>query len=292
MIALLRRLVAPLALLFALLAGPVAASEARPALWKVADEDTTIWLFGTVHALPADVAWYRGEVAIAFEGSDELVTEIDEVEPARMQAIVVDKAVLPRGESLRAKLTPEQRAKLESALKDLDLPPAMMDRFEPWYAAIALATLPIQHSGYVAGNGVEAVLAARARSLGKPRGALETPEYQLGLFDELPDEVQKRYLMEIVTALPELTGLLGRIVEAWTAGDAGKLAVLMHEQEDDPDVMEALMFKRNRAWADWIADRLNQPGEVFLAVGAGHLAGPGSVQEELATRGVQTRRVQ
>ena len=76
------------------------------------------------------------------------------------------------------------------------------------------------------------------------------------------------------------------------AGDAEKLAVLMHEQEDDPDVMEALMFRRNRAWADWISDRLKQPGEVFLAVGAGHLAGPGSVQEELATRGVQTRRVQ
>lgn len=292
MTALLRRLVAPLALFCALLAGPVAASEARPALWKVADEDTTIWLFGTVHALPADVAWYRGEVAIAFEGSDQLVTEIDEVEPARMQAIVVDKAVLPRGESLREKLAPDQRARLEAALKTLDLPPAMMDRFEPWYAAIALATLPIQRSGYVGANGVEAVLAARARDLGTPRGALETPEYQLGLFDEMPDEVQKRYLMEIVTALPELSGLLGRIVEAWSAGDADKLAVLMHEQEDDPEVMEALMFKRNRAWADWIKDRLTQPGEVFLAVGAGHLAGPGSVQEELATRGVQTRRVQ
>lgn len=292
MIALIRRLLAPLALLSALLAGPVAAAEARPALWKVADEDTTIWLFGTVHALPADVAWYRGEVAIAFEGSDELVTEIDEVEPARMQAIVLDKAVLPRGQSLREALTVEQRARLETALKSLDLPPGMMDRFEPWYAAIALATLPIQRSGYVAGHGVEAVLAARARDLGTPRGALETPEYQLGLFDEMPDEVQKRYLMEIVTALPELTGLLGRIVEAWTAGDADKLAVLMHEQEDDPAVMEALMFRRNRAWADWIVDRLKQPGEVFLAVGAGHLAGPGSVQDELTERGVTTRRVQ
>lgn len=292
MIALIRRLVAPLALFCALLAGPASASDARPALWKVADEDTTIWLFGTVHALPADVAWYRGEVAIAFEGSDELVTEIDEVEPARMQAIVLDKAVLPKGANLRESLSPDQRAKLETALKSLDLPPAMMDRFEPWYAAIALATLPIQRSGYVANNGVEAVLATRARTLGTPRGALETPEYQLGLFDELPEEVQKRYLMEVVTALPELSGLLGRIVEAWTAGDAEKLAVLMHEQEDDPVVMEALMFRRNRAWADWIADRLKQPGEVFLAVGAGHLAGPGSVQEELATRGVQTRRVQ
>ncbi|HMP56361.1 MAG TPA: TraB/GumN family protein [Novosphingobium sp.] len=292
MIALFRRVFAPLALLFALLAGPAAASEARPALWKVADEDTTIWLFGTVHALPADLSWYRGEVAIAFEGSDELVTEIDAVEPARMQAVVLEKAVLPRGQSLRDQLASDQRARLEDALRSLGLPLATMDRFEPWYAAIALATLPIQRSGYVADHGVENVLATRARALGKPRGALGTPEYQLGLFDELPDEVQKRYLMEIVRALPELSGLLGRIVEAWTSGDADKLAVLMHEQEDDPAIMEALMFRRNRAWADWIAARLEQPGEVFLAVGAGHLAGPGSVQDELAARGVAVRRVQ
>lgn len=292
MTALLSRLFAPLALLFALLAGPVAASEARPALWKVADEDTTIWLFGTVHALPPDVSWYRGEIVAAFEGSDELVTEIDAVEPARMQAIVLGTAVLPRDRSLRDALTADQRARLEAALKELNLPLATMDRFEPWYAAIALATLPIQRSGYVAANGVENVLAIRARNLGKPRGALETPEYQLGLFDELPDEVQRRYLMEVVAALPELSGLLGRIVEAWTAGDAERLAVLMHEQENDPEVMEALMFRRNRAWADWIVGRLKQPGEVFLAVGAGHLAGPGSVQEELAARGVAARRVQ
>lgn len=289
----LSRLFAPLGYLAALLAAPAAAeTPARPALWQVSDEDTTIWLFGTVHALPPDITWYRGEVAVAFEGSDELVTEIDEADPGKMQAIVVEKALLPRGQSLRDKLSPEERAKFEAALTGLKLPVSVMDRFEPWYAAIALATLPIQRSGYVADNGVENVLATRARALGQPRGALETPEYQLGLFDELSADVQKRYLMEVVGALPELTGLLGRIVEAWKVGDAEKLAVLMNEQEDDPAVMEALMFRRNRAWADWIAARLKQPGEVFLAVGAGHLAGPGSVQDELTARGLTTRRVQ
>src|SRR6185369_1001930 len=31
--------------------------EARPALWKLADADTTIYLFGTIHALPDGVEW-------------------------------------------------------------------------------------------------------------------------------------------------------------------------------------------------------------------------------------------
>ena len=43
---------------------PVAPAVPGPALWKVADKDTTIYLFGTVHALPKDVPWMRG---IGFE---------------------------------------------------------------------------------------------------------------------------------------------------------------------------------------------------------------------------------
>lgn len=290
----LRRLVTPLALAWALpaLAQPAAELPPRPALWKVADADTTIWLFGTVHALPPGISWYQGEVATAFESADELVTEIAETEPSAMKAIVLEKALLPTGTSLRSQLAAEDRAKYEAALASLKLPVDAMDRFEPWYAAITLATLPIMRAGFVADNGAENVLETRAGALSHKRGALETAEYQLGLFDSLPTEVQQRYLMTIVTALPELSGDLGRIVEAWKVGDADNLAKLMNENEDDPAVMEALLFQRNRSWADWIKARLDKPGAVFLAVGAGHLAGPGSVQDELSTRGLTPTRVQ
>ena len=290
----LRRLLAPLALAWALpvLAQPAAEPPARPALWKVADADTTIWLFGTVHALPPGITWYQGQVATAFESADELVTEIAETDPAAMKAIVLEKALLPDGTTLRGLLPAEDRARYEEAMKTLKLPVDALDRFEPWYAAITMATLPIMRAGYVADNGAENVLETRAGALTHRRGALETADYQLGLFDSMPADVQQRYLMAIVTALPELSGDLGRIIEAWKIGDADNLARLMNENEDDPAVMEALLFKRNRTWADWIKARLDQPGAVFLAVGAGHLAGPGSVQEELSSRGVTAHRVQ
>ena len=290
----LRRLLAPLALAWALpvLAQPAAEPPARPALWKVADADTTIWLFGTVHALPPGITWYQGQVATAFESADELVTEIAETDPAAMKAIVLEKALLPDGTTLRGLLPAEDRARYEEAMKTLKLPVDALDRFEPWYAAITMATLPIMRAGYVADNGAENVLETRAGALTHRRGALETADYQLGLFDSMPADVQQRYLMAIVTALPELSGDLGRIIEAWKIGDADNLARLMNENEDDPAVMEVLLFKRNRTWADWIKARLDKPGAVFLAVGAGHLAGPGSVQEELSSRGVTAHRVQ
>ena len=61
----------------------------------------------------------------------------------------------------------------------------------------------------------------------------------------------------------------------------------------DEKLAEALLYSRNATWADWIEDRLETtPGTVFIAVGAGHLAGEKSVQDYLGQRGIQSERVQ
>ena len=98
--------------------------------------------------------------------------------------------------------------------------------------------------------------------------------------------------MEVVEKLPTIPDELAKMVDAWQAGDPERLARLMNSDEDNPVLSEALLFQRNRAWADWVKARLDKPGKVFIAVGAGHLAGPRSVQDDLAQRGVTTRRVQ
>jgi hypothetical protein len=57
-------------------------------------------------------------------------------------------------------------------------------------------------------------------------------------------------------------------------------------------MVAALLTNRNKAWARWIKARLAQPGTVFVAVGAGHLGGKGSVQDQLKTVGLKADRVQ
>ena len=56
-----------------------------PALWKVADADTTIYLFGTVHALPQGKEWFDGRIERAFDASDEMVTEVDLQRPVGLE---------------------------------------------------------------------------------------------------------------------------------------------------------------------------------------------------------------
>ena len=309
MFSFLRQLLATAALLGSALTPPIAAQQrvptpvpdkqvaapspaARPALWRVRDADTTIYLFGTIHALPADVQWFDGPVANAFAGSDELVTEIIEASPEQMQGIVVAHAMLPPGKSLRGLLNHKDRAAFEAAMKANGLPLEAFDRFEPWYAAIALATLPLLRDGYASESGVEARLDARAKAAGTAHGALETAEYQLGLFDALPLTTQVRYLREVVAGMTDIRAQLAEIVAAWRIGDAEKLARLMNEDESDPQLKATLLTNRNRNWAAWLHDRMKRPGTVFVAVGAGHLAGRGSVQDKLKAFGITAARVQ
>lgn len=273
-------------------AAPAPAQTARPALWRVADEDTTIYLFGTVHALPKGVVWFNGEVARAFERSHELVTEIVETDGAQMQAAFMAKAMMPEGQTLRGLMTPEKRTAYEAALKAQGLPEGAFDRLKPWYAAVLLSAMPMMKEGFDPNHGVEKTLDTKAKALRRPHSALETAEYQLGLFDALPQAMQLRFLDEVIRTMPEAKNEIAGMIRAWQTGDAETLARIMNDDEDEPELMEALLFRRNKAWADWIRTRLDRPGTVFMAVGAGHLAGDGSVQKELAARGIGSTRLQ
>ena len=81
------------------------------------------------------------------------------------------------------------------------------------------------------------------------------------------------------------------MVAEWIEGDAVALAELLNAELDDPVLYERLLTQRNANWAGWIEQRLQQPGTVFVAVGAGHLAGRDSVQEQLAQRDVGVERI-
>ena len=279
--------------------GIVEASEATavaetsaPALWKVADEDTTIYLFGTVHALPENVEWTTPALDNALASSDSIVTEI-KMGPEigqEMQSLVMAKGILPSGTTLRSLLTDEQTASYEEALGKLSIPPAAFDQFEPWYAGMMMSMLPLLQQGYSPDAGVEKVLLTKAGD--KEQQALETIEFQISVFDELPQDSQIGFLVEASEGVDEIKPMLDKMVAEWVEGDADALATLMNEGLTDPALAESLLYMRNRNWADWIDTRLETPGTVFIAVGAGHLAGDNSVQDYLAEREIETVRVQ
>jgi len=261
-----------------------------PALWQLADEDTTIYLFGTVHVLPKSVAWIDPRIESALTASQELVFELDvEADPAGMQQVMAGMAALESEQTLRDLMTPENRMQFEEALASYQIPAASFDRVEPWLAAMTLSIVPLLKAGYNAESGVE--LALSGRGTGKTRGALETIEQQIGVFDSMPMDAQLTYLDETVEAIPEVAGTVDEMVARWLEGDAVSLAALLNEEMDNPELYRRLLSDRNANWAEWIDTRMDAPGTVFIAVGAGHLAGKDSVQELLKGRGLTVTRV-
>ena len=279
---------------------PVSARDATarstyvtPALWEVKDADTTIYLFGTVHVMKPGVDWFKGGVKSAFDRSDELVLEIVEPEDPNGLASTMAGAALARdGVKLSDRLGATDRASYQAAMSTNGLPWQAFEMFNPWMAGMALSVKPLEALGYKSDLGAEKVLTAAAKASGKKVGALETVEQQLGYFAGLPMEQQVKFLTATVEGLPDMDREFASLVAHWQGGEPDKLATEMNESlEATPELARVLLIQRNANWAKWIRQRLDQPCTVFIAVGAGHLAGKSSVQEQLKALGVASARV-
>lgn len=286
------RLLAALALLFAHAAWAQAAKSADPALWVVEDEDTAIYLFGTVHVLRPGMEWFDGAVWAAFNQSDTLVMELaDPAGPATLAAIM-RMGMTTSGPPLSEKLSPAQRAIFAPAVAKLGLPAAILERQKPWMASVTLSVLPLIKAGYNPASGPEMMLLAAARKAKKPVEGLETPEEQLAQFDRMPEPKQIDGLVESLAQLDKIVSTTDAMVESWARGDAPAIARYIAEAPgSSPEMVRFLLSDRNARWAEWIEKRMERPGKLFVAVGAGHLAGRQSVQAYLARHGLRAKRI-
>lgn len=271
---------------------PQAATDADPALWVVKDADTTIYLFGTVHVLKPGLSWFDEAVKTAFDASGELVLEMIEPDAAEAQKLVIATAIDKDGPALTQKLSEGDRAAYIKAMTEIGLPWQQIEPFKPWMASLTMSMTGLQKSGFDPKSGAEKVLAAAAKAANKPIGALETMEQQLGFFDSVPEESQIKFLNATVKDMPKMTETMNTMVTTWANGDPAALGDLMNEgMKATPELTKVLLTDRNARWAEWIDARMDKPGVVFVAVGAGHLAGEQSLQDKLKAHQLTATRV-
>lgn len=272
-------------------AAPPASKDVDPALWVIKDEDTTIYLFGTIHILKPGLNWFDDGVKAAFDKSDRLVLEMVEPPVAETQALFGKLAIDQSGKTLRSKMNDADRAIYEAAITKIGLPAQALDPLDPWAAAVTMSVLAIQKLGFDINSGVEKQLSVAANAIKKPISGVETMEYQLGIFDNMPEEEQIRFLITSAKAIDESEQMMGRMVELWGTPDPDGLGQLMNEGLSSRLIYDALLTKRNANWAKWIKAEMDKPGVTFMAVGTGHLAGPTSVQSLLPAYGLTAERV-
>ncbi len=241
--------------------------DADPAIWVVNDQDTVIYLFGTFHALDGRSAWFNDEVQTAFDASDELVLET---------VIPEYRAVAPR----------RPRA---SAPRQLPLATTSGSFLSSTRMAISAGRARGMNVAY----GADVVLRRAAEQVGKPISGLESFEYQLGMFSRVAAQPGPAASpKEDLSSVGNLAIVMGQMQSAWNRGDSEIFEIMLAQMRtNSPASYNAMFTQRNNNWAGWIANRLQQPGTVFVAVGVGHLAGSDSLQVKLGELGIRSARI-
>lgn len=233
--------------------------RASPALWEIRDADTKIYLFGTFHTLDARTVWFDDHIRGAFNNSGELVLE----------------TIIP------ADMSTASRHVTETG-------PDGKPRLKPFIAQTRVVMSQGNALGMSVDNGADAVLRRVAEGVGKPVSGLERFEDQLKTLSSIPAPPPAA----AASGDPSAAVTVNELLSAWTKGDTGAFSIMLQGFEaKSPVAYRTLISDRNARWGQWIVNRLDQPGTVFVAVGSGHLAGKDSVQSWLAARGISATRV-
>ncbi|MEM1103214.1 MAG: TraB/GumN family protein [Pseudomonadota bacterium] len=278
--------------------GPVAAADgaivANPALWRVEDDDSHIWLFGTFHLLPQEAQWTTPAVDAAFAEATALALEAPTGPEAqgRIGEIVRREGLNPPGVALSSLIDASDVVRMRRIAGEVGLPVEAVETMRPWLAIISLSAQFILAQGFDTAYGVEQVLAAKAARVGKPIQYLETVEEQIGAFSGLSPEAEKRFFSVGLAELDVSKDHLDRLLIAWLQGDADLLETLLNSQMRDaaPEMYRSLIVDRNRNWMAAFRDSLQRNETVFVAVGAGHLVGDDGLPTLLGAEGYRVRR--
>ena len=161
-------------------------------------------------------------------------------------------------------------------------------RLKPFIAQTQAVVSQGRTLGLSVENGADSVLRRVAEDEGKPVGGLERFEDQLSTLANIPAPTSP-------AAQPSASAVsvtVNDLLSAWTTGNTGAFSTMLAGFEaKSPVAYRMLIADRNARWGQWIANRLDQPGTVFVAVGTGHLAGKDSVQQWLAARGIASTRI-
>jgi uncharacterized protein len=274
-------------------------------MWVIRDADSTIYLTGTIHLLPPDLEWRSPKLLAALDEATELWLEIaipadqekfrNEIRPLTLQHAVSS------GPPLSSRLTEGERKALSAALDRAGIPPenrGEIEKMKPWYVSNVISVATFVSAGYSGDAGIDNTLARMAYEQGDKVRGLETVEDQLSVLSKQSEADQLQALrMQLAMPPAVTTGVTwvgGQVFEQWARGNTLPIEMListtMSARGAQKQQIDALLTNRNENWAGQIEEMLKGSGVSFIAVGAGHLVGPESVQKRLKLRGITAER--
>jgi uncharacterized protein YbaP (TraB family) len=279
------------ALLWLLPAVALADSAGHPVtMWMAEGTSNRVYLLGSVHLLRAQDHPLPQIIDEVYEEAETLYMELDmdDLDPLLMQSTINRLGMLDEETSLRDVMGDDLYAEATARAAELELPLEMLERTEPWLAAITVEQLALSRIGFNPSYGVEMHLLKKASGDGKEILGFESVEQQLAYLDGLSLDAQRDLLMQTLTESAAIENLMDDLILAWRSGDIDYLErTLLKDVSGYPELYDTIVANRNRLWVDTIDVLLEQREDYLVVVGALHLVGDDGVPQLLEQRGVR-----
>jgi uncharacterized protein YbaP (TraB family) len=257
-------------------------------LWQVEGEDNRIYLLGSIHLLRETDHPIPSAIYDAYNDADVLFMELDmdDADPIADQILSTELGLIQDDKTLSDLLGPEMYAQAVVLANALQIPLQLLDKSEPWYAAVNIEIMMLMRIGFNPLFGIEYHLTEMAKKDHKEIFGFETTRQQLGFLDNLSAESQRELFMQSLAEGAEMAGMMDMLVDAWHNGDIEFLEEsLLTDMQQYPELNKTIVVDRNHSWAERIEVLLSHQTNYLIVVGTLHLVGDEGVPDLLTQRG-------
>ena len=282
----------------AVLAEGAKVANGKSIFWKIEKPGLKpSWLLGTMHVTDPRVLTMPKGAAEASAAADTIVVESDEIldDKKAAAALLVNPSLtmFTDGSTISQHLSPEDNAKLEAGLKQRGMPLAAVSRMQPWMISSSFALTACEIRRKATGvKFLDQKLASDAAAKGKQVKGLETLAEQAKAMSDLPIELHLKSLIQTLELGDKINDVNETMTDLYLAGNIGAIMPMLKNivpdqnlSDDDTAAFEQrIILDRNKVMAERAAPILAK-GNVFMAVGALHLAGDQGLVELLRKQG-------
>ena len=269
-------------------------AENKGFLWQVSDNNSSVYLLGSVHFANADYYPMSRATNKAFAAADTLAVEVDitNLDPIKTQQLMYHMGNYQDGRTLKDVLSPETYQKLETYLENQRIPLRLIGNQKPGMLIMSLTSMELMKLGMSPEFGIDQHFLTRAKG-NKRIVELESLQQQLELLLNMdnPDQAINQTLEEFPT-FPELAS---QLLSAWQSGSTTQMEELLIDEPlqkypESQTFFDKMFTERNLSMAEKIKGYLKEDNTVFVVVGAGHLIGDQGIVNLLKEAGLKTDR--
>lgn len=278
----------------------LAQQGAKGLAWVVEDEDTKVYLLGSIHIGTSELYPFNKKLLTAFNESDALVVEANILGGKDMEYFV-EKMMYTDGTTLRENVSAETYAKIEKVAQQYQLPMEQLVTLKPWAISDTLSLLGTDDSfglsqAEVILHGIDRYFLSSALLRDKPIIELEGLKAQADMFDGLSPEGQEQQLLAAVDSLLEPSEengfeIMQEWFSSWNKGDHLAFTESFLETQGVTSEMNEMLYGlRDEQMAKKIVSLLeDEEGTYFVVVGAGHFTIEKSIRYHLEQGGYDVK---